>query len=79
MIEQFKERLRLDIRDKMNNMADHVAGGGCVDWSEYKYNVGKIAGWAEAERSLLDLYEAYRNQGDENDGQDGRNEVQAHS
>jgi hypothetical protein len=39
----------------MNDMADHIAGGGCADFSEYKRCCGVIEGLARAERELLDL------------------------
>jgi hypothetical protein len=49
--------LRKAIRDLMNERADHVAGGGCTDFSDYKHHTGFIEGLAFAERELLDLVE----------------------
>ena len=39
----------------MNDMADHIAGGACADFAEYKRCCGVIEGLARAERELLDL------------------------
>jgi hypothetical protein len=49
------EFLRKSLRQQMNELADHIAGGGCVDFSEYKRCCGVIEGLARAERELLDL------------------------
>ena len=49
------EFLRKSLRQQMNELADHIAGGGCVDFSEYKKCCGVIEGLARAERELLDL------------------------
>ncbi len=49
------EFMRKAIRHQMNDMADHIAGGGCSDFSEYKRCCGVIEGLARAERELLDL------------------------
>ena len=47
--------LRDEIRKQMNEMADHISGGGCKDFSEYQHCTGIIKGLAVAERELLDL------------------------
>ena len=39
----------------MNEMADHISGGGCKDLGEYQPCTGIIKGLAVAERELLDL------------------------
>jgi hypothetical protein len=39
----------------MNEMADHIAGGACTDYADYKRCCGVIHGLAIAERELLDL------------------------
>jgi len=39
----------------MNEMADHISGGGCPDYADYKRCCGVIHGLAIAERELLDL------------------------
>lgn len=49
--------LHKKIRGMMNDLADHVAGGGVEDWAEYKKTTGIIEGLARAERELLDLIE----------------------
>jgi len=49
------EYLRKSLRQQMNDMADHIAGGGCQDFNEYKRCCGVIEGLARAERELLDL------------------------
>lgn len=49
------EFLRKSLRNQMNELADHIAGGGCTDFSEYKKCCGVIEGLARAERELLDL------------------------
>ena len=36
------EALQLKIREYMNECADHLAGGGAKDFTEYKYITGKI-------------------------------------
>ena len=40
---------------QMNEMSDHIAGGGCNDFNEYQHCTGIIKGLAVAERELLDL------------------------
>jgi len=49
------EALRKSIRQQMNEMADHIAGGACTDFADYKRCCGIIHGLAIAERELLDL------------------------
>ena len=49
------EYLRKSLRDQMNEMADHISGGGCSDYADYKRCCGVIHGLAMAERELLDL------------------------
>ena len=51
------EYLREKIRNRMNDLADHVAGGACANIEEYRQVCGKIEGLAEAERELLDITE----------------------
>ena len=53
----FVDILRKHIREDMNNYADDVATGGCVDYVAYKELCGVIRGLAMAERHLLDLAE----------------------
>ena len=47
--------LKKSIRHQMNEMADHISGGGCTDYADYKRCCGVIHGLALAERELLDL------------------------
>ena len=54
-IDNLADFLRKSLRKQMNELADHIAGGGCVDFSEYKKCCGVIEGLARAERELLDL------------------------
>lgn len=49
------EALRKALRSQMNDMADHISGGGCTDYADYKRCCGVIHGLAIAERELLDL------------------------
>jgi hypothetical protein len=49
------EVLRKALRVRMNDMADHIAGGGCADFADYKKCCGVVEGLAIAERELLDL------------------------
>ena len=49
------EFLQKALRQKMNDMADHIAGGGCKDFASYQRCCGVIEGLATAERELLDL------------------------
>ena len=51
--------LRDKFREMMNEMSDHISGGGCSDFSEYSKCCGIIQGLAIAERELLDLKERY--------------------
>jgi hypothetical protein len=55
-----KDRLRRD----MNELADYMAGGGCLSSEDpgkvalaYARNAGKVEGLAMAERTLLDILE----------------------
>lgn len=50
-------RVKKEFRDRMHDWADHVDGGGCKDFEEYRYITGQIAGMAFAERIFLDLIE----------------------
>lgn len=57
--ENLFDSLRNSIRVQMNEMSDHVSGGGCSDFSEYSKCCGIVQGLAMAERELLDLKERY--------------------
>jgi hypothetical protein len=52
---QVLEALRGSIRRIMNDAADHLAAGGCQDYSQYSHQTGVIKGLAIAERELLEL------------------------
>jgi hypothetical protein len=47
--------LQEKIREEMNEIADHVDGGGCKDFAAYMHDTGAIEGLAIAERELLVL------------------------
>ena len=47
--------LQTMLRDNMNEVTDHIAGGGCRDMNDYSRCTGIIEGLAYAERELLDL------------------------
>lgn len=53
--ENLPEALRKAIRVRMNDMADHIAGGACKDYADYMKCCGVVEGLALAERELLDL------------------------
>lgn len=61
------ESLRKKLRERMNQSADHVSGGGCSDWADYRYATGVVAGLAMAERDLLDLVEIQKKLGGDED------------
>lgn len=51
------EYLKGKLRDHMNDLADHMAGGGCTSFDQYQYSVGMIKGLAIIEREILDIEE----------------------
>ena len=53
------EAVRKGIRAQMNEMSDHISGGGCSDFREYSKCCWILQGLAIAERELLDLKERY--------------------
>jgi len=48
------------IRERMNQIADDLAVGVALDYNQYKYLVGMIAGLAMVERDIVDLEEIQR-------------------
>jgi hypothetical protein len=50
--------LRKKLRERMNDLADTVAGGGAKDFGDYRNLCGQIHGLAVAEREILDLQSA---------------------
>jgi hypothetical protein len=57
--------LRKKLRERMNDIADTVAGGGAKDFGEYRNLCGQIHGLAVAEREILDLQSALEQSEDE--------------
>jgi hypothetical protein len=57
--------LRTKLRERMNDLADTVAGGGAKDFGEYRNLCGVIHGLAIAEREILDLQSAMEQSEDE--------------
>tara|TARA_Y100000114_G_scaffold156190_1_gene182512 strand:+ start:4287 stop:4469 length:183 start_codon:yes stop_codon:yes gene_type:complete len=49
------EVIRQRIREYLNDIADHMAGGGCENYEEYIRLVGKVEALALIERDILDL------------------------
>jgi hypothetical protein len=45
------------IRDYMNQLADHMAGGGCHSFDEYQNCCGQVQAFALIEREIIDLRE----------------------
>ena len=57
--------LRAKIRERMNDIADSLAGGSAKDFGEYRNLCGVIHGLALAERDLLDLQNSMEQDDDE--------------
>ena len=53
------DHLKSVLRTQMNEMADHVSGGGCKTLEDYAKCCGIIEGLAVAEREILDLKAKY--------------------
>jgi len=53
------EVIKDKIRGYMNDIADHMAGGGCQNHEEYVRLVGKVEALALIEREILDLEQRY--------------------
>lgn len=49
------------IRERLNQIADDLAVGVALDYNQYKYLTGIIAGLAMVERDIVDLEEIQRN------------------
>ena len=47
--------IKKKIRDRLNDLADELAGGAAKDYAEYKHITGVIMGLAIAERDVLDI------------------------
>ena len=50
--------IRKKLRERMNDLADTVAGGGAKDFGDYRNLCGQIHGLAVAEREILDIQSA---------------------
>jgi len=61
MIQDFARVLNAQIREDMNNYADHMAGGACRSFEEYQKLCGVIQGLATAESYLLALLKKVEN------------------
>jgi hypothetical protein len=53
------EVIRDKIRGYMNDIADHMAGGGCQSHEEYVRLVGKVEALALIEREIIDWEQRY--------------------
>jgi len=51
------EYLQGKLREHMNAIADHMAGGGCPDYDSYQYSAGMVKAFAVMERDILDILE----------------------
>ncbi len=60
--ENIVEAIQKKIREHMNEHADHLSGGGCKSFEEYRYLTGVISGLALVERDILDLLEIVNRQ-----------------
>ena len=54
-IDIIKEKIRV----YMNDIADHMASGGCANYEEYVRLCGKVDALAQLERDLLDEEKKY--------------------
>jgi hypothetical protein len=57
IVVQFAEEVRKELRERMNDIADTLAGGGAESFEKYQALCGEIRGLAIAERALLDAAE----------------------
>lgn len=53
--------IKSKIRERLNQIADDLAVGAALDYNQYKYLTGMIAGLAIVERDIVDLEEIQRN------------------
>ena len=53
------EVIRDKIRGYMNDIADHMAGGGCQNHEEYVRLVGKVEALTLIEREIIDWEQRY--------------------
>lgn len=61
MVDSVLGLLRKKIRHEMNELADAMAIGSCVNIEEYRQMVGKVEGLAWLEREIIDLEERMNN------------------
>lgn len=52
--------IKSKIRERLNQIADDLAVGAALDYNQYKYLTGMIAGLATVERDIVDLEEIQR-------------------
>jgi len=57
LVARFAEEIRKELRTRMNDIADTLAGGGASSFEQYQGLCGEIRGLAIAERALLDAAE----------------------
>ena len=57
IVTQFAAELRSKYRERMNNLADALAGGGVQSFEAYKHMTGEIQGLAYAESMLIEAAE----------------------
>jgi len=53
--------VRNRIRENLDQMADHMATGGCEDFDQYQYCCGMVKAFAVIEREIIDLEERINN------------------
>jgi hypothetical protein len=58
IVVKFAEEIRKRIRVRMNELADHLAGGHAESFEKYQAMCGEIRGLAIAESMLLEAAEA---------------------
>lgn len=56
------EYIQDKIRQNMNNVADHLATGGCQNWDHYQYMTGMVKAFAIIERDIIDLVERIKSE-----------------
>jgi hypothetical protein len=56
------EYIQEKIRSNMNDVADHLATGGCQSWEHYQYMIGMVKAFAIIERDVVDLVERIKSE-----------------
>ena len=52
---QYLDHMHKRIRELMNDQADHLSGGGCPSFEDYKYACGMVHAFALIEVEVLEL------------------------